>query len=129
MPVVGYGTDRFPAFYSRDSGLAAPLRVDTPQQAAALVRAQRRLGYVGGTVFAVPVPQGDALPEKDMEAAIATALAEAAAGNVGGRDITPFVLARLNELTGGRTLAANIALARNNARVAARIAGALAAAG
>ena len=125
VPVAGYGSDRFPAFYTRDSGLAAPLRIDTPGQAAALIRAQRRLGYAGGTLIAAPLPVGDALRNEDVDAAIATALGEAAAGDIGGKELTPFLLARLNALTGGRTLTANIALARNNARIAARIAGAL----
>lgn len=125
VPVVGYGTDRFPAFYVPDSGFAAPARVDTPAEAAAIVRAQLALG-LGGCVIANPIPADRALAGAMIEAAIAETLAEADRQGVRGKDITPFVLADLNARTEGRSLAANVALVEHNARLGAAIAVALA---
>ena len=126
VPVVGYGTDRFPAFWSRDSGLSAPLRLDTPSEVAALVAAQRRLGLGGGVLVANPVPPGDEIPAGEIADFIDTAVAEAARQGIGGKGVTPFILSRMLELTGGRSLRTNVALILNNARLAAEIAVAMA---
>jgi pseudouridine-5'-phosphate glycosidase len=128
VPVVGYGTDEFPAFYSRRSGLPVDVRVDTPEQAAAIVEAKRRLGLPGGVLICVPVPKEFELPADEANAAIAHALAEADAQGVRGKAITPFLLARIVELTGERSLRANLALLENNVRIGAQIAAALASA-
>ena len=124
-PVIGYGTDRFPAFYNRDSGLPVDARADSPEEVAALWRAQRELGLPGGMLVAVPAPAEVELPAAQMEAAIAQALAEATEQGVRGKALTPFLLARISELTGAASLRANLALLENNARVAAQIAVAL----
>ena len=126
VPVVGYGTDRFPAFWSRDSGLSAPLRLDTPSEVAALVAAQRRLGLGGGVLVANPVPTGDEIPAGEIAGFIDTAVGEAARQGIGGKGVTPFILSRMLELTGGRSLRTNVALILNNARLAAEIAVAMA---
>lgn len=126
VPVVGYGTDEFPAFYSRHSGLPVDVRVDSPEEAAAIVRAKTELGLAGGVLICVPVPEENELPADEANAAIAHALAEANAQGVRGKDITPFLLARIVELTGERSLRANLALLENNVRVGAQIAVALA---
>ena len=126
VTVVGYATDRFPAFYNRDSGLPVDVRADTPEEVAALFRAQRALGLPCGMLVAVPVPAEYELPVDQMEAAIAEALGEAEAQGVKGKALTPFLLARISELTGEASLRANLALLENNARVAAEIAVALA---
>ena len=122
VPVVGFGTDRFPAFYARDSGERLEHRFDSPADLAALIAAHRRLDLPGGIVIANPVPEADALPADEMDRIIRAAVAEARAQGISKKDVTPFLLGRLVELTGGRSLAANIALIRNNARLAARIA-------
>jgi pseudouridine-5'-phosphate glycosidase len=122
VPVAGYGTDAFPGFFIRDSGLDAPLRVDTPEEAARLMAAHWGLPGAGGLVIANPAPADSALDRYIAEDAIAEALVEAARENISGKPLTPFLLDRLAELTGGDSLEANIALLRNNARLAARIA-------
>jgi len=122
VPVVGAGTDMFPAFYARSSGERLEHRFDTPAELAALIAAHRALDLPSGILIANPVPEADALPADEMEAIIARAAAEAAAQGVTKKAVTPFLLARIVELTGGRSLAANIALIRNNARLAARVA-------
>ncbi len=122
VPVVGYGSDAFPAFWSRDSGLPAPLRLDTPAEVAALVGAQRRLGLGAGVLVANPVPEGDEIPGHEIAGHIDRAVAEAARQGVGGKRVTPFVLSRMLELTEGRSLRTNVALILNNARLAAEIA-------
>ena len=126
VPVVGYGTDRFPAFWSRDSGLSAPLRLDAPSEVAALVAAQRRLGLGGGVLVANPVPAGAEIPAGEIAGFIDTAVAEASRQGIGGKGVTPFILSRMLELTGGRSLRTNVALILNNARLAAEIAVAMA---
>jgi pseudouridine-5'-phosphate glycosidase len=127
VPVVGYGTDRFPAFWSRDSGLLAPLRLDTPAAVASLIAAQRRLGLSGGVLVANPVPQADEIPADEIAGFIDLAVSEAKLQAIGGKAVTPFILSRMLELTGGRSLATNVALIRSNAALAADIALALAA--
>lgn len=126
VPVFGYGTDRFPAFYVPDSGFDAPLRVDTPEEAAAVIRAQRDLG-LGGCVIANPIPSAFALDGDMIERAIAESLAEADRLGITGKAITPFLLADLVARTGGASLTANVALIQHNARLGGRIACALAA--
>jgi pseudouridine-5'-phosphate glycosidase len=125
VPVIGYGTDRLPAFFARDSGFGVDARLDTPAQVAQVLQAQWALG-LAGVLIAQPVPEAHALPRERVDAAIAAALADASAQGVTGKAVTPFVLARVNELTGGNSLAANIALILNNARLAAEVAGELA---
>lgn len=124
VPVIGYGTDRFPAFYTGDSGLAVPHRLDDPAAVARAMRAKWQLGLQGGIVVANPIPAEDAV---DVSDAIATALGEARAQGVRGKAVTPFLLARIAELTEGRSLKANVALVKANAAVGARIAVAYAA--
>ena len=125
VPVVGYGTSELPAFYSRRSGLRVDIRVDRPQEAAAIIRAMRQLGLPGGVLVAVPVPEADELPKESVEPHIVAALAEANAQRIEGNAVTPFLLRWLAQETGGASLKANVALLRNNAAVAAQIAAAL----
>jgi len=126
VPVVGYGTDRFPAFYNRNSGLPVDVRADSAAEVAALFKAQRALGLPEGMLVTVPVPAEAELEGGQMEAAIAHALEEAENARVKGKRLTPFLLARISELTGEASLRANLALLENNARVAAEIAVSLA---
>ena len=122
VPVVGYGTQEFPAFYTRSSGLDLVDCVETPEAAARLFSAHESLDLLSGILFTVPILQEDALDSDEIDAHIEQAVGEAAAQNITGKDITPFLLSRLVELTGGKSLTANLALLRNNGRVAARIA-------
>ncbi len=124
VPVIGYGTDEMPAFYVRSSGLPVPHRVDDPLAAARIARIQLDRG--AGMLVCVPIPEASAMPRAQIEHEIADALAAAARDGVRGAGVTPYLLARLGEASSGRTLTANIALLRNNARVAAAIATALA---
>ena len=122
VPVLGYGTDTLPAFYSRSSGLPVDQRVDTPQQVAAIIAARHKLGLQHGTLVAVPVPEADALPAEEAERAINEATRRADEEGISGKDVTPYVLTRVLELTEGRSQHANIAALVNNAHVAAQIA-------
>lgn len=124
VPVIGYGTDEFPAFYSRSSGLPVPQRVDSPQEVAEIARARDELGLSSAILVTVPVPEKDEVPRSLVEEALAEAL-EMAAKSVRGAALTPFLLGQLNELTQGATLRANIALLKENARLAAWVAQAL----
>ncbi len=126
VPVIGYGTSAFPAFYSADSGEALEHRCDTPDELAAVIAAHRRLDLPGGLLIANPLPPEHALPRAEMDATIARAVADAAAQGIGGKALTPYLLGRIVELTGGRSLVANIALIRSNAALAAQMAAALA---
>jgi pseudouridine-5'-phosphate glycosidase len=126
VPVVGYGTDTLPAFYSRSSGLPVDVRVEGVEDVAAIVRARRALGLTHATLVTVPVPAEEALSREEAEAAIEEAIRQADAAGIAGKAVTPFVLARVVELTAGRSQRANVALLVNNARVAARIGCALA---
>ncbi len=128
VPVVCVGSDHFPAFWSRSSGLPAPLRLDGAAEIAGFMAARTRLGIAGGLVVANPIPAEAEIPAAEMERHIAQALVEAEAEGVSGKAVTPFLLSRILALTGGRSLAANIALVRSNAALAARLAAALAAA-
>lgn len=126
VTVAGYGTDEFPAFYSRSSGLPVDVRCDTPGEVAALWRAKRALGLPGGLLVTVPVPAGDEIPAAEIEPAIVRAVNDAAAAGLRSAAVTPYLLARLAELTGAASVAANVALLKNNAAVAGAIAAALA---
>ena len=125
IPVVGFGTDELPAFWSRSSGLACPLSLDTPGEIAELHALRRSTNPGEGMVVANPIPPADEIPAAEMGVHIEQALKEAEAQGVAAKAVTPWLLARLLELTGGRSLKANIALVENNARLAARIAVAL----
>jgi pseudouridine-5'-phosphate glycosidase len=125
VPVIGYGTDELPAFYSRESGLPVDARADAPEEVAAIVRARRALKLEGGELVTVPVPAADELPRAEAEAAIAQATQIADKSGITSAALTPFILAKIAELTDGRSKKANVALLLNNARVASRIAHAL----
>lgn len=122
VPVLGYGTDEFPAFYTRSSGLPVDCRVDSAEQAAQIVHTKWKLGLDGGVLVTVPVPVEQELPRQAVEAAIAQALSEAERQGIHGRNMTPFLLERVGKLTGGESIATNIALLRNNAATGAQIA-------
>jgi pseudouridine-5'-phosphate glycosidase len=126
VPVLGFGTDEFPAFFARESGHPVDHRFDRPEEIAAVISLQKKLGMPGGVLVANPIPEADALDAATIEARIAEAIAQAEASGVTRKALTPFLLQRIFELTEGKSLAANIALVKNNARVAARIAVALA---
>lgn len=121
VPVLGLGTDEFPAFYSASSGLPIPARVETPAEIAAVWRAHRALGG-GGMLVVVPPPADVALPSDEIESAIERALARAQAAGVRGQAVTPFLLAAVAEETSGESMRTNIALLRQNAQVATQIA-------
>jgi pseudouridylate synthase len=125
VPVLGFGTDTFPAFYSRSSGLPVDARCDTAEDAAQIIRAKFDLGLPGGVLIGVPIPEDYAVAPEDIEPAIQQALKMAEAKNIRGKAITPFLLQHVSELTGGESQKANIALLENNARAAAQIAKAL----
>ncbi len=125
VPVIGYTTDEFPAFYSRWSGLGVDARVETPEEVARITQARAALGLPAALLVCVPIPEADELPAEEAETAIARAVAEAEEEDIGGKALTPFLLARMVELTGGRARKANEALLLNNARTAAHIARAL----
>ena len=122
VPVLGYGTDEFPAFLARESGLRLAHRVDTPEEAARAVAASRALGYTGSVLIANPPPARAALERSTVEQAIEVAINRARAAQVRGPEVTPFLLAETARLMGGEALAANLALLEDNARVAAEIA-------
>lgn len=126
VPVLGYGTDELPAFYSRESGFGVDYRVDTPEEVAAIFRTKRQLGLVGGMLVGNPIPEEYAMDKAVIDAAIDAALAEADAQGIHGKDATPFLLAKVAEITGGDSLASNIRLVYNNVALGARIAAELA---
>ena len=122
VPVVGYGCDQLPAFWSRDSGLAAPLRLDTAQEIADHARVRHQLGLTGGTLITNPVPHQYEIPSDVISTIIDQALQDADEQGVKGKEVTPFLLSRMLELTDGKSLETNIQLVLNNARLAADIA-------
>jgi pseudouridine-5'-phosphate glycosidase len=122
VPVVGYQTSLFPAFYARSSGLPVTAQVEDPEEAAQLAKAHWDLGIKSAVLLSVPTPIPDALPEKDMQDAVNQALDDAAAHNIQGGKITPFLLKRVSEITGKASLKANLGLLLNNARIAAQVA-------
>lgn len=125
VPVIGVGTDEFPAFFSPTSGLPVDHRVDSAKDLARVVALHRSLDLPGGILVANPIPAADALVAEEIDAIIAQALADADREGVTRKDVTPYLLARINELTDGRSLIANVALIRNNAAFAADLAVAL----
>ena len=125
VPVIGYGTDELPAFYTRQSGLKVDYRADSPEELAAMFRAQRALEFRGGMLVTNPIPEQYAMPKAVIDAAIEQALKECAEQGVHGKETTPFLLARVVELTGGESLESNIRLVLNNAALAAKTAAAL----
>ena len=125
VTVIGYGTEELPAFYSRGSGLPVDICCNSPQEVADIWRAKRALDLAGGLLVAVPVPEEDEIPAAQIEPQIKQALADSEAAGLRSAEVTPYLLRRIAELTGDRSLRANLALLRNNARVAAAIALAL----
>jgi pseudouridine-5'-phosphate glycosidase len=125
VPVVGWRTDRFPAFYLRDSGLPLTARVESATDVAALVRAAKSLGHPGGVLVANPIPEADELDAERIDAALAAGLAEVERRGLRGPDVTPVVLGAIAEATEGDSIPANLSLAENNAAVAVEIATAL----
>ncbi|WP_288949308.1 pseudouridine-5'-phosphate glycosidase [uncultured Paracoccus sp.] len=126
VPVIAYGQDQLPAFWSRESGLAAPLRIDDPAQIAAAARLRGELGLAGGQLVVNPIPAEAEIPRAEMIPVVEQALAEAETQGIAAKEVTPFLLQRIFELTDGRSLDANIALVLNNARLASQIAAAMA---
>ena len=127
VPVIGYGTDELPAFYTRRSGFGVDYRVDSPEELAAFYAAQRGLDYPGGMLVTNPIPEKYAMDKDVIDVAIEQALASAKADGIHGKETTPYLLAKVVELTGGESLESNIQLVLNNAAVAARTAACLAA--
>ena len=122
VPVFGYGTDEFPAFFARTSGHKLDHRFDTPGALAEAIAMHRRLGSPSGILIANPIPEADALPAREIEARIDAACRDAEAAGISRKALTPYLLARINELSSGRSLTANIALIKNNAALAASVA-------
>ena len=122
VPVVGYQTPWLPAFFTRDSAFQVDYQLDTPQAIAEVMHAKWTIGLRGGMVVANPIPEAFAMPRAAIDAAVEQALQEAQAQRIGGKESTPFLLARVCELTGGDSLAANIQLVLNNARLASAVA-------
>ncbi len=122
VPVIGYGTEELPAFYTRQSGFRVDYRVDSPRELAQVFKAQNDLGMKGGMLVTNPIPEEYAMPLETINAAIDQAIGECSAKGIHGKETTPFLLARVAELTGGNSLASNIRLVYNNAMVAAQTA-------
>ena len=122
VPVVGYQSSTFPAFYARSSGLPVPSQVEDPEDAAVLARAHWEMGVNSAVLLAVPAPLEVALPDKAMQEAVDQALMDASEHNIHGQEVTPFLLKRVSELTGKSSMKANLGLLLNNARIAARVA-------
>jgi pseudouridine-5'-phosphate glycosidase len=125
VPVVSVGQAGFPAFFTRESGFNADFRIDSAVEQAAFIHTKWKLGLKGGVVVSAPVPEAMAMPKAEIDAITVQALGEAAAAGVTGKQVTPFLLARIKQLTQGRSLATNIALVKNNAQVGAELARAL----
>ncbi|MGM9659344.1 MAG: pseudouridine-5'-phosphate glycosidase [Faecousia sp.] len=124
VPVIGYGTDELPAFYTRQSGFGVDYRIDTPEELAAAFKASHDMNLKGGMLVTNPIPEEYAMPLDTINAAIDQAISECNAKGIHGKETTPFLLARVAELTGGDSLASNIRLVYNNAKVAAQTAAA-----
>ena len=122
VPVIGYKTEEFPAFYTPASGSMVQSRLDTPEEIARCMKIKWELGLDGGIVIGNPVQQEDAMDEAVIQQAISAALKDAAEKEIEGKDVTPFLLERINQLTKGKSLKSNIALVCNNARLGAKIA-------
>lgn len=126
VPVIGYGTDELPAFYTRKSGFGVDYRADSPEELAAMFSAQRELGLKGGMLVVNPIPEEYSMDKELIDGVIEKALSECAEQGIKGKDTTPFLLAKVVELTGGDSLESNIKLVLNNAYVAAKTAAAIA---
>ena len=122
VPVIGYGTEELPAFYTRSSGFGVDYRLDTPAELAAAFHAQREMGLKGGMLVTNPIPEAYSMDHEIINKAIDQAVAECKAQGVHGKETTPFLLARVKDLTGGDSLESNIQLVYNNAKVAAQAA-------
>lgn len=122
VPVIGYGTDELPAFYTRESGLGVDYRVDSPSELADIFNAQRELGLKGGMLVTNPIPEEYSMDKEEIDRVIEQALEECAKQGIKGKETTPFLLAKVVELTGGDSLESNIKLVLNNATVAAKTA-------
>ncbi|GGJ29790.1 pseudouridine-5'-phosphate glycosidase [Deinococcus roseus] len=122
VPVIGYGTSDFPAFYSRISGFKVPLQLDSPSDIANVMKHKWDLGLTGGISVANPIPLEDEIPASRIDPHIEQALSEAAEKGIKGKDVTPFLLAKISEITSGQSLKSNIALVKNNALLGAQIA-------
>ncbi|MBQ5517682.1 MAG: pseudouridine-5'-phosphate glycosidase [Bacteroidales bacterium] len=122
VPVIGYGTEELPAFYTRTSGFKVDYRLDTPEEIAAAFRAQQEMGLGGGMLVTNPIPEAYSMDPARINAAIDQAVADARRLGIHGKETTPYLLARVKDLTGGDSLSANIQLVLNNARLAAHIA-------
>jgi len=122
VPVVGFGTDVLPAFYTRTSPFQVNVQVENEKEAASMIRTKWELGLKGGVVIANPIPETDALDEQFINSVIEAALKEAKENEIAGKNVTPFLLSKVKELTEGRSLEANIALVKNNAEVGSKIA-------
>ncbi|PZO80630.1 MAG: pseudouridine-5-phosphate glycosidase [Mesorhizobium amorphae] len=122
VPIIAFGSDDFPAFFTRQSGEKGDHRLDTPEELAEAMLAHARLGTGTGMLIANPIPEADALSSDFIDGTIRDAVREAEARGIQRKEVTPFLLARINELSGGRSLKANIALIKNNARLAAQVA-------
>jgi pseudouridine-5'-phosphate glycosidase len=122
VPVIGYGTDEFPAFYSRRSGLSVSARLDTPEEIVRFAKAHWKIGMKSAVLVCNPLSEEEEIPREKVEGAIAQARQEASEQGIRGQALTPFLLARMKELTGGESLRANLALLLNNAKLAAQIA-------
>jgi pseudouridine-5'-phosphate glycosidase len=125
VPVISVGQPGFPAFFTRESGFRADFQIDGAHEQASFIRTKWNLGLNGGVVVSNPVPQEAAMPKEEIDRITEQALAEAAKAGITGKAITPFLLDRIKQLTGGRSLATNIALVKHNALVGARLAVAL----
>ena len=123
VPVIGYGTDELPAFYTRKSGFGVDYRLDTPEEVAAAFRAKLEMGLVGGMLVTNPIPEQYSMDPAVINKAIDEAVAEANAKGIRGKQTTPFLLAKIKDITGGDSLASNIKLVYNNAALAAQVAG------
>jgi len=124
VPIVAFGQDDFPAFYTRESGFKAPLRLDTPEEVAKMMYTKWVLGLKGGAIIGNPIPQEYAMPKEEIAKAINEALIKATMQGVKGKKVTPFLLDAIRNITGGKSLEANIHLVKNNAKLAAKIASA-----
>jgi pseudouridine-5'-phosphate glycosidase len=122
VPVIGVGTDEFPAFFSRESGFAVPMRLDTAEEIGRMIQTHWGMGLSSGLLIANPIPEADSLPKDVIMPAIEQALEEAVQQGITGKETTPFLLSRVKSLTAGVSLVSNIALVKNNARLAARVA-------
>jgi len=121
VPVIGYRTDEFPAFYTRQSGYKVNYRLDSPEEIAEAIKVKRELGLNGGVIIANPVPEEFSMDKKIIDKAIEASLIKADKNNIKGKDVTPFLLSEINNITGGTSLESNIKLVMNNAKLAAKI--------